>query len=112
MSMERPQRENPMTEPARNAVLKASVQALEPAAMMVVRALENTATFMPIRPETMDVTPPATKAMAVSPPSSMWNSPPVYETRNRTTRPKARRKYAQIVYSARRNESAPSRIAS
>ena len=50
-----------MAEPARNAVLKASVQALEPAAMMVVRALENTATFMPIRPETMDVTPPATK---------------------------------------------------
>jgi hypothetical protein len=40
-----------MTEPARKATLKASIHALPPAAITVVRALENTATFMPISPQ-------------------------------------------------------------
>jgi len=57
-----------MTDPARKAVLKASVQGLGPAAMTVVRALAKTATFMPMRPETMEVRPPATKEIAVRPP--------------------------------------------
>ena len=57
--MERPTSAKPITEPARKAVLKASVQALGPAAITVVRALEYTATFMPIKPETIEVTPPA-----------------------------------------------------
>ena len=76
-SMERPTKAKPMTLPARNAVLKASVHGLLPAAITVVRALENTATFMPIHPESIDVKPPATKETQVNPPSSMWNSPPV-----------------------------------
>ena len=57
-----------MTDPARKAVLKASVQGLGPAAMTVVRALAKTATFMPMRPEMMEVMPPATKEIAVRPP--------------------------------------------
>ena len=110
--MERPTSAKPITDPARKAVLKASVQALGPAAITVVRALEYTATFMPIKPETIEVTPPATKETAVRPPSWMWNSPPVYETSRRTTIPNATMKYAQMVYSALRKESAPSRMAS
>jgi hypothetical protein len=66
-----------MTEPARKAQLKALVHALSPAAITVVRALENTATFIPMSPDSMDVSPPAMNATAVRPPSSMWNLPPV-----------------------------------
>merc|ERR1719199_1991061 len=46
MSMERPQSANPMTEPALNAQLNASVHGLPPAAHTVVRALAYTANPM------------------------------------------------------------------
>ena len=56
-----------MTPPARKAVLKLAVQPSEPGrvALMVVRALEKTATFMPKYPLTQDVTEPTTNAIEV-----------------------------------------------
>lgn len=68
----------PMTAPPLKAVLKAAAQLSSwslgsvlfslPMAPLVVRALAKTATFMPIQPHSIDVSPPIKKQTAVSPP--------------------------------------------
>ena len=57
-----PVSEKPMTPPALKAVLNDAVQPIEPSlhAPTVQRALEKTATRMPIQPDTIDVTAPTT----------------------------------------------------
>ena len=60
-------REKPITPPARKAVLNEWVQpTVGLQAPTVQRALEKTATFMPIQPEIMDVTAPTRKETAES----------------------------------------------
>jgi hypothetical protein len=114
-----PQSAKPVTAPARNAVLKAPFQPTAPSGIAdtAVRALENTATFMPIQPESTDVEPPMKKMSDEKPPSAHRKSPvwpsfdPTCDTRMRMTMPKKKRKTNTILYSAMRNASAPARTA-
>src|SRR6056297_3667894 len=108
---------NPITPPARKAVLKHSVHPGFWAAM-VVRTLAKTATFIPIQPESMEVKAPRRKATVVKAP---WMSPSVVEfpgtrvephdTKAKMMQAKMIENQTQIRYSACKNASAPVEIA-
>mmetsp|Transcript_21123 Transcript_21123/g.42582 ORF Transcript_21123/g.42582 Transcript_21123/m.42582 type:complete len:206 (+) Transcript_21123:1772-2389(+) len=106
----RPQRANPITDPARNATLK---QGVHPGfcASTVVRTFENTATFIPRYPLNIDVSAPNTNEMAVKHPRVRSQSSPQL-TSTKITIEKNATNFAHILYSALKNDSAPTVMAS
>ena len=111
----RPVSEKPMTPPALKAVLNDSVQPMVGEhAPTVQRALEKTATRIPIQPASIEVIAPTTNDTPESRPVDQPHSPCSMEPhamradmegKTRTT------KRAQSLYSALRKELAPSDIA-
>ena len=108
--------EKPMTPPALNAVLNDSVQPMDGLhAPTVQRALEKTATRMPIQPDTIDVSAPTRNETPESTPVDQPHEPPVlapHAMRAAIAGKTTTTKRAHSLYSALRNEFAPRRMAS
>mmetsp|Transcript_6538 Transcript_6538/g.21839 ORF Transcript_6538/g.21839 Transcript_6538/m.21839 type:complete len:203 (+) Transcript_6538:317-925(+) len=115
--MAMPVSEKPITPPARKAVLKERVHPLEGShAPTVQRALEKTATRMPMKPETIEVTAPTKKESAEMRPDVHAHSPVAgslvaHEMRRVMPTETTATKRAQSLYSALRKAEAPTVMA-